>query len=112
MNVFKYIDYNRITAGWALTFRPLVFLLVLYPFLTTGQLWDQSFGQNGRQIINVDQVNEASSLLVLPGDTLLVLGYTGHSDSLNFDMDILVACLDRQGQLVSGFGQNGLASMD
>lgn len=72
----------------------------------------QSFGQGGKLRLQPDDYNEVADVQAVGQDSLLVLMYAGHSGSQFYDMDVVLAALDGNGNLLSGFGQNGMLRFD
>lgn len=73
---------------------------------------DSSFGLSGMQVIDVDDFDVCEGILERSDGRIFVLGNTGHSDFLGFDMDYCVLSVNSDGSLASDFANNGLFRAD
>ncbi|TND06961.1 MAG: hypothetical protein FD123_3425 [Bacteroidetes bacterium] len=93
--------------------RACIFFLVLSAVQVQAQpLLKQNFGQGGKLQLQIDDYTEAVDLQLAGGDSLLLLAYCGHSDTLYYDMDVALVMLDPSGNPVPSFGQNGTTRFD
>lgn len=95
-------------------YTPFAFLVFafLLSFNSMAQFQlSESFGNMGKTSFSPDTYHEALDILTLDNDTLLVLANAGHLDSV-FDNDIVLAKLSPNGQIVTGYGDNGLTRFD
>jgi uncharacterized delta-60 repeat protein len=71
-----------------------------------------SFGQSGKLSYAPDQFNEVVDIVVTNGDSLFVLAYCGHPDTMYFNTDITITKMDALGNMDPSFGQGGTVRYD
>jgi uncharacterized delta-60 repeat protein len=83
--------------------------MVSYRFTKTGE-WDKTYGEDGvAQIDNAKLEDRGRNLAVLPDDRIVLVGGGSKAEDA---LQPMVVLLDKDGQRVSSFGDNGVALTD
>ncbi|MFK7957353.1 MAG: hypothetical protein AB8B96_14745 [Lysobacterales bacterium] len=79
-------------------------------YLPDGTL-DQTFGDSGRVILDIDGNTDAARDIVVQADGHILVAGTAQFPSLNFDRNLVVARLQANGAVDPSFGNNGVANV-
>jgi hypothetical protein len=83
--------------------------MVSYRFTETGK-WDKTYGENGlAQIDNAELEDRGRNLAVLPDNRIVLVGGGSKAEDA---LQPMVVLLDKDGNRVSSFGDNGVALTD
>ena len=73
---------------------------------------DLSFADQGHLHFGTDTITTPTQALVLPGDSMIVVGQTGPVSATQLDRDVYLVKMDKDGSIDPAFGQNGELRFD